>query len=467
MNSKFSFVMIPRLSVYVNDNTAFIPEIWANESLAILEENMVAGMLVNRDFEMEFAQYGDVVNTRRPNQFTAKRKDLNDNVTIQDARAQNVPVPLNQWIHVSFVIYDGEETQAFKDLVNVYLRPAMLAQARYIDQVILGQAYRFLQNGYGSLGGLNDTNAKDTILGTRNLMNINKAYVNGRNMILTPNSETSILKEELFIAANKVGDEGTALREASLGRKLGFDMYMCQNASSVPIGNTIVIANTVNNSAGYAAGTTTLAVTGSGAFLNGQWVTIAGDNTPQQVVSSTGGSSPSALVITPGLRTAVANSAVITKYTPGAVNNSSGYGVGYDKEITVDGFTVAPVVGQLVSFGTGTGSPTYSVTNVDGLVGITLDRPLEVSIANNDNVNIGPAGDFNFAFHRDALALVTRPLKPPKAGTGALSAVVNYNNLNMRATITYNGQMQGHLVTLDTLMGVAILDTNLGAVMFG
>jgi hypothetical protein len=39
--------------------------------------------------------------------------------------------------------------------------------------------------------------------------------------------------------------------------------------------------------------------------------------------------------------------------------------------------------------------------------------------------------------------------------------------LSMRATITYNGEKQGTLVTLDMLLGVAILDTNLGAVMFG
>ncbi|MEX0827859.1 MAG: hypothetical protein WD005_02800, partial [Haliea sp.] len=48
------------------DNDAFVPEVWAQEGLAILEENMVAANLVHRDFENQIASFGDVVNTRRP-----------------------------------------------------------------------------------------------------------------------------------------------------------------------------------------------------------------------------------------------------------------------------------------------------------------------------------------------------------------------------------------------------------------
>ncbi len=35
---------------YANSITALVPEIWANESLLILEEEMVMGNLVHRDF---------------------------------------------------------------------------------------------------------------------------------------------------------------------------------------------------------------------------------------------------------------------------------------------------------------------------------------------------------------------------------------------------------------------------------
>ena len=42
-------------------------------------------------------------------------------------------------------------------------------------------------------------------------------------------AEADLLGNELFVSADKVGDEGTALREASLGRKFGMDVYTDQN----------------------------------------------------------------------------------------------------------------------------------------------------------------------------------------------------------------------------------------------
>lgn len=36
-------------------------------------------------------------------------------------------------------------------------------------------------------------------------------------------------KDPLFVQADQVGDDGTALREARIGRKRGFDNYMTQN----------------------------------------------------------------------------------------------------------------------------------------------------------------------------------------------------------------------------------------------
>lgn len=467
MNSKF-LSAVPFQTVYANDVDALIPELWANESLAILEENMVAANLIHRDFEPVFAKYGDIVHTRRPGEFEAKRKTTQDDVTVQDATATDVQVKLDQHIHVSFLIRDGEETLAFKDLVETYLSPAMLAQARFIDKVVLGQYTQFLANAYGSLGGLSSSNVKDRILGTRNVMNINKAYVESRQLIWTPTSETVALSLGEFTQAQDVGDMGFALREASLGRKFGFNNFMCQNMADVAAGNT-TSAGAVNNAAGYPKGhATALTVDGiTGIIATGTWLKIVGEDAPNQVTahSETLGNTTSITLRYP-LKAAVLDNAVITFYTPGAVNNASGYAAGYAKEITIDTFSVAPKVGQIVSFGTSGSGAIYSVMKAS-TTSILLDRPLEAALVDNDPVNIGPAGSYNLAFHRNAMTLVVRPLQSPKAGTGALSTVVNHNGLAMRATITYDGNKQGHLVTLDMLAGIKVIDTNLGAVLLG
>lgn len=478
MNLKY-LASKPFVTVYDNTIQPYIPQLWAEESLAILEENMVIGMLIHRDFEPIVAQFGDTVNTRRPGQFVSNRKTPADPVTVQDATATNVQVPLNQHLHVSFLIKDGEESKSFKDLVAEYMAPAMLALARLIDQLLLGQASQFLVNGVGGLGQLAASNARATILNTREKMNVNKAYMQGRNLILSPNSETALLNLDLFTAAQQVGDDGTAIREASLGRKFGFDIYMAQNTMSTVGGTTMVLAGAVNHSGGYAAGYAgALVVNGfTGAVTTGNWLVIAGENTPYRIAAHTEGSgNTTGITLDRPLRYAASNSAVVTTFTAGAVNQAvspTGYAAGYSKLIAIDNTTFAPQIGQMVTF-VASGNLTdavYTICQVNSLGSnaytILLDRPLDLAIADDDPVNFAPPGDYNFAFHRNALALVVRPLATPRPGTGALSAVVNYNDLSMRATITYDGNKQGHLVTLDMLCGVAVLDTNLGVPMFG
>lgn len=453
----------PASTFYDNDLEALIPELWANESLAILEENMVASMLVHRDFEDEVAQFGDTVNTRRPGEFKAKRKGVNDDVTIQDANSTNVAVKLDQHIHTSFLIRDGEESKAFKDLVIEYLDPAVLSIAQAVDKVVLGQFPHFLGNATGTLGDLSGANAKGRILDTRNVMNINKAHVQGRNMLWSPNGETAALNTEIFLTADKVGDEGTALREASLGRKLGFDHYMAQNMSDTSDPD-VAATGAIDSVTGYLAGASVLAVDGfSAAIPNNSWISVGGS--PLRVVSTVGGATPTSITVaSPGLTVAVADDAVVTSYGGTLANGT--FPSGYSKGIAVDGFTVPPAVGQFLTIGDSPLSAKYTIIEVDGSE-ITLDRPLEVAIADDEAINIGPGGSYNLAIHKNALSLVTRPLAPPAAGAGALSAVVNFNGLAMRAVITYNGTKQGHLVTLDMLCGVKVLDENLGAVLLG
>lgn len=465
---------------YDNDfdtnDRAWVPEVWAQETLAILEENMVIGNLVHTDFEDEIANFGDTVNTRKPGTFSAKRKGVNDDVTVQNATAENIPVVLDQHIHTSFLIRDGQESLSFRDLVTEYLHPAALSLAQAIDKILLGQSYQFLSNGIGDLGRFSSTSAKGEILNVRQKMNENKAPVVGRNMILAPGSETETLKLDLFISADKIGDEGTAMREASLGRKLGFDFFMSQNVSSIgPVGSGDYTYHADELASDGVVGATTVTLD-SGVADDGQYITLENDEQPLRIISGGGTTTP---VFNRPLRLAVPTATSnLIEYIAGDVALTehvgvTSYPIGYAKQIRVDG-TGDPHVGQLVSFSASTTMRTgeYSIIDVEVIVAntswyITLDRPLEAALADNDKANYGPIGDYNFAFTRNALALVTRPLAPPKTGTGALSGVASFNDLSIRVTITYNGTQQGHLVTLDLLAGVKVLDTDQGAIMFG
>src|SRR5690606_24775592 len=98
---------------------------------------------------------------------------------------------------------------------------------------------------------------------------------------------------------------------------------------------------------------------------------------------------------------------------------------------------------------------------------IHLDRPLDALLTNDDLAFPGPYGSFNWAFHRNALALVTRPLALPRQGSGALSGNAVYNDLAMRVTMQYDIDVGGTKVNLDMLAGIALLDANLATIMLG
>ena len=451
--------------VYANNLDAFIPEIWAQEGLLLLENNMVAGNLVHRDFSNNIASFGDVVNTRLPANFTGKRKADCEEIDIQDAVTPNVAVPLNQHLHTSFLVCDGEESKGFQSLRDNLLAPAMLSIAQMVDEIILGQVYQFLPNSVGQLGV---TPTKETIIAVRNVLNQNKVPMDGRNLIVTSQTEADLLAIDSFVTADKIGDEGTALREGSLGKKYGVLHWMSQNTPSVPTTSVTAVLGALNDVAGGAIGATVLTVDGfAAAIQNGSWCLIAGDGIPHRITATVGGATPTQLTITPGLKNAIADDAVISVYTPGQVNLVAGYAQGFSKTLVTDGFAVAPAAGHLVSLGTSGADPLYGALSTPTATGILLNRPLDQAAADDEFVAVGPPGNYNFAFHRNALALVTRPLAAPASGTGAMSFVASYNGLSMRVTMTYDGRKQGHLVTCDLLCGVKVLDQRLGAVMLG
>ncbi len=451
-----------------NDIDPLVPELWAKESLYHLIENMVAPHLVSTNYKDELAKFGQTVNIDKPGTFNAEPKTISDSVTIQDADSEQIDVKLNQHVHVSVLLKDGEENMSFKDLAEYHLPEMVKALARRVDRVVLGQYAQFLANGFGHLGALTKSNAHDYILGVRTVMTKNLAHDVGRNLVWNPDGVNAVLGTELFVSAEKRGDGGQALREASMGRIIGFQHYECQNMASIGDCDKTASVALINMSGGAAKGITSLVTdNGAAAIANNSFITIAGDDTPLRVVSTTGGATPTAIVVkSPGLRTAVADNAIVTKW--GVGTTAAAYALGYNKRIEYAGFTVDPQLGQMVTFGTDPTSPVYVVTYVDTANSeILLDRPLEVAVTNGGSLNYGPAGNYNFAFHKNAVTLVSRPLAAPKSGAGALSHTASWGGFAIRATITYNGEKQGHLVTLDMLMGIKILDVNLGAVLYG
>ena len=211
-------------------NTFLTPDIIAREALMVLRNNAVMANLVHRDFSNEFAAVGDTITVRKPATFEAK--EYTNGITLQDATEDGVSVKLDKHLDVSFAVTSKEMALDIADFSEQLLKPAMQAFADKIDSYLLGLAADVTQNvDYDP----DIDNIRNVVVDARKYLTDAAAPLTDRRFVYGADIEADLLKTDLFLAADKVGDEGTALREASLGRKLGLDFYVDQNATDVAI----------------------------------------------------------------------------------------------------------------------------------------------------------------------------------------------------------------------------------------
>ena len=207
-------------------NTILTPDIIAREALMVLRNNAVMAKLVHRDYSDEFvAGVGDTITIRKPATFEAK--EFGGAIEVQDANEQGVPVVMDKHLDVSFAVTSKQMTMDIKDFSAQLLVPAMQAFADKVDSYLLG-----LQSDITNRVTATGT-VPDDVVDVRAFLTKSAAPLADRRFVYNTDTETLLLKSELFTNADKVGDAGTALREASLGRKFGMDFYVDQNADAI------------------------------------------------------------------------------------------------------------------------------------------------------------------------------------------------------------------------------------------
>lgn len=207
-------------------NTFLTPDIIAREALMVLRNNAVMANLVHRDYSSEFAgKVGDTITIRKPATFQAK--EFTGSINVQDATEDGVAVKMDKHLDVSFAVSSAQMAMDINDFSAQLLVPAMQAFADKVDAYILGLSSEITQKVTAT------ANAQDDVVDARVYLTKAAAPLTERRFVYGSDTEAKLLKTDLFVSAEKVGDEGTALREASLGRKFGMDFYVDQNVDGL------------------------------------------------------------------------------------------------------------------------------------------------------------------------------------------------------------------------------------------
>ncbi len=376
-------------------NTFLTPSVIAREALMQLRNNTVMANLVHRDYANEFISgVGNTVSVRKPATFDAKEFDRDSGIDIQDAAEGSVDIKMDKHLDVSFEVTDEELTMDIQNFSEQLLEPAMQAFAQKID-TYLTALYKDIPYYTGSAG--NTPDAISDITGARKLLNANKVPLQNRRFVVNTDAEDKFLQLSAFHEADKLGDT-TGLREASLGRKFGFDMFMDQNIADHTAGD-LATDGTMYVKGAVDAGATELTIdddtsgTLAGSVKDGDLLEIAGEQY------------------------------VITADADASAN-----------EIAVSFYPAAPTGG--------------------------IADNAEITYTATDHAN-------NLGFHKNAFALVSRPLALPRGKADAQKAIVNYDGFGLRVVYDYNSTYKKDVVSIDMVCGVKTLTPELAVRLIG
>lgn len=151
-----------------------------------------------------------------------------------------------------------------------------------------------------------------------------------------------------------------------------------------------------------------------------------------------------------------------------AVDLVAGYAAGLT-EIHVDALATALKVGDVLVMPDGnshvvTVAGELSTADQD----ITVYPALKTALVNDGVITIknpATATEENLAFHKNAFALVTRPLAPPMGA--ARVETVNWNGISMRVVYDYDRDLKSDVISLDCLWGVKTLTPELACRNWG
>ena len=417
-------------------NTFMTPDVIAREALLILEYNIVSPQVMSTSAVGDFtgAKVGDTIRVRRPaffgvDEFGRTKASQSTTIKIQDAVENSVNLQIEKHFDVSFEVSSKELTLAVDDFNERLLKPAMSALAQKIDEYALSKIADL-----GGLQGPSTTYAAPATLpevaAIVEKMNNQMIPMENRKLLVSPSMQSALYAIDAFVRADIRGGAFTSpVQEASLGRFMGLDTMMTQMlpkhsamGSAASTGSTDAVyatsaaategATSININAG-PAGTLTLK---KGDTLS---IDYADGVTRDHVVTNTSIAFGSNAITGVGIFPAA--------YGIGGVAAVAG-GV---PEVIASGAVVKNTTTTLNAAGTTTASsPVTSYT-------------------------------MGAAFHPSAFQMVFAPQANPM-GPGTSSATVNYNGMSLRVLQTYDHQFKRDLISVDCLVGAAVVDGRLG-----
>lgn len=224
----------------------FRPEIWSAVLLSALRKTLVFGQpaVVNRDYEGDISQMGDIVHISNIGDPTISTYTAGTTLSYEDLNDAGQTMPIDQAQSFAFKVDDIDRRQARGDVVSEAMSRAAYKLADTVDQYVAG-----LYTGVDSANAISTTSITTGDLAYTGLVNLwlklsvaNVPMAN-RYVIVPPWFYALLLQNDKFVTWQQSGSTD-GLRNAIVGRAAGFDVYISNNCVNVTGDDFIVQAGT-------------------------------------------------------------------------------------------------------------------------------------------------------------------------------------------------------------------------------
>jgi len=394
-----------------SSNTLVTPTAIAKEALMMLENSMVMGNLVHRQYKPEFNKIGTSVTIRKPNKFAVTESATRSNTNMAEA---STTLTVSTQAHVSWAFSSVELTMTIEQYSERYIKPAAMALANSIDAKLTG-LYDDVNDLVGTAGV--DPSTFKTLADAQQRLDENAAPNMPRHAVLNPAANWGLADGLKGTFAPKPASD--IFTKGYLGTVAGLDIHMDQNIKAHTTGAFTTSATPVVKT-GSSAGDTSIATDG---WNSNSSTMKAGD--------------------------------VFTVGAVNAVNPVSGDDLGFLK--------------QMVNLNDET-SASGDLTIDLGFALYASGAYKTVSALPLAEAAITPVGTEstayaqNLVFHPNAFALVVMPLAMP---AGVWGARETYNNVSIRVVKDYDISADEEIIRLDVLYGVKTLYPELACRIIG
>ena len=331
-----------------NTITYVTPQMLA-QGLMALRQQSILPRRVNRSYEQLAQRKGNVINIPVPSAIAARTVTgsviHNSNVA---SAPTTVAITLDQWYEAPFEMTDNDILSTTTDFIPMQASEAVKSLANQIDKHIWGK-HTGIFSGVGTAGTTPFASGVTNAADARALLNAQLAPPDDWTGILNADAEGALLNTSNVLQFDQRGDAGGIIN-GSIGRKLGVDWFMDQNAVTYTAGTGWLTGWAVKGTGTIGAATLTVVGTQTvmGSVKVGDIFTLGNFQYAITTVKSTASVTDGTIFLfTPPLKEVILSDAALTvgyaatQYVPNMLFQRRAFAFASRPLADVEGFGVA------------------------------------------------------------------------------------------------------------------------------